>query len=429
MREIIDIFKNISKIPHCSFKTDKFRDFLIKEGKNTLANVSIDRFGNILFKKGSPKIALQAHYDMVCIGKAPNIEIIEEDGFLKAVDSSLGSDNGIGVAMGLYFLKKYKNIEVLLTSDEEVGLIGAQNLELSLESKNLLNLDSEEEGDIFVGCAGGVDIFAKKKIEFEKIDIKKEYSFFKISIKNLPGGHSGIDIDKGIKNAIKELAYLLKDLGDIKIVSIEGGEALNSIAKNAYAIVASKNLKECFEDNFEIVKLDENFEKSIKDTNELINMLCSFSQGVRSWERRFDIPKTSINLGKVYIENNFLNMEFFARSMENEELERIKKETICFLESFDFFIETKHQFPAWKPDINDFSKKVLEISKKYFKNPKFKAIHAGLECGILKDKFKSINVVSIGPNIYFPHSTKERCEIDSVFRVAKVVDELIKELQ
>ncbi len=216
MREIIDIFKNISKIPHCSFKTDKFKDFLIKEGKNALANVSTDKFGNILFKKGSSKIALQAHYDMVCIGRAPDIEIIEEDGFLKAVDSSLGADNGIGVAMGLYFLKKYKNIEVLLTSDEEVGLIGAQNLELSLESKNLLNLDSEEEGDIFVGCAGGVDIFAKKEIEFEKID--KKYSFFKISIKNLPGGHSGVDIDKGIKNAIKELAYLLKDLEDIKIV-------------------------------------------------------------------------------------------------------------------------------------------------------------------------------------------------------------------
>ena len=427
MREIIDIFKNISKIPHCSFKADKFKDFLIKEGKKALANVSTDRFGNILFKKGSSKIALQAHYDMVCIGKAPDIEIIEEDGFLRAIDSSLGSDNGIGVAMGLYFLKKYKNIEVLLTSNEEVGLIGAQNLELSLESKNLLNLDSEEEGDIFVGCAGGVDIFAKKEVEFEKID--DGYSFFKISIKNLPGGHSGVDIDKNIKNAIKELAYLLRDLENIKIVSIEGGEALNSIAKNAYAIVASKNLKERCEENFEIVKLDDNFKKALKETDSLINMLCSFSQGVRSWEREFDIPKTSINIGKVYIENNFLHMEFFARSMENEELERIKKETICFLNSFGFLVETKHQFPAWKPDINEFSKKVLEVSKKYFKNPKFKAIHAGLECGILKDKFKNINVVSIGPNIYFPHSTKERCEIESVFRVAKVVDELIKELQ
>ncbi len=426
MKEIVDIFKKIAKIPHCSFHAEKLRDFLIEEAKKSGCDVKTDKFGNIVAKKGFPKISLQAHYDMVCIGRAPDIEVVEENGFLKAVDSSLGADNGIGIAMILYFLKKYENIEALFTSDEEVGMIGAENLELFLESKNLLNLDSEEEGEIFIGCAGGVDLYATKSLEFE--EFKENRKFYKISTKNLPGGHSGVDIDKNIPSAIKELAFYLNGINDLKIVKIEGGEALNSIPVNAYAVICADTLPKAGE-FIEVEELDEKFDSYIKDSKNIVNLICSFAQGIRSWDREFDIPKTSINLGKIYMKERTLHLELFARSMENGELDRIKKETICFLDSFGFTTKSDHQFPAWMPKVSDFSKKVLEISKRYFNKAGFKAIHAGLECGILKDKFKDISVVSIGPNIYFPHSVKEKCEIESVFRVAKVVDELIKEMQ
>ncbi len=427
MQEIVNIFKKITKIPHCSFKAEKLKEFLIKECEKYADEVREDEFGNVTAYRGSAKIALQAHYDMVCIGKAPDIEIIEKDGFLKAKESSLGADNGVGVAMALYFFKKYENIEVLFTADEEVGLIGAQNLNLPLKSENMINLDSEEEGNIFVGCAGGADIFSKKEIEFEKLD--KNSSFFEIFVKDLPGGHSGVDIDKNIPNAIKELGYFLKSIKDVKIISIEGGEALNSIPKNAKALVASNHLKTGSFGNIEVRKTDKNFEKYIKNSKEIVNFICAFSNGVREWDREFDIPRTSVNFGKIYQKDSFIYLEFFPRSMTKDDLRKTKTQIECFLDSFGFDFESRHEFPPWRPDISDFSKKVLEISKKYFKEPKFKAIHAGLECGILKDKFKKIDVVSIGPNIYFPHSIKEKCEIESIFRVAKVVDEVIKETQ
>ncbi len=426
MREIIDIFKEIAKIPHCSFKAQKLKEFIEKEAVKAGCEVKTDESGNILAKKSPSKICLQSHYDMVCMGKAPDIEVIEEDGFLKAKNSSLGADNGIGVAMSLYFLKKYDNLEALFTADEEVGLIGAVNLNLKIESKNLLNLDSEEEGHIFIGCAGGVDIYGDKEVEWKEFE--KENEFYKIEIKDLPGGHSGIDIDKDIKNAIKELFLYLKDLKDVKIVDVKGGEALNSIPKNAYAVVSFKGEFEERE-NIKVTKLSSKHDRYIKDSDTLIKAFCSFAQGVRSYEKEFDIPKTSINFGEIFIKDGVLKTSFFARSMNNEDLRRIKKETICFLEAFGFKARTKHEFPAWKPEINDFSVKVREIFEKYFENVDFKAIHAGLECGIIQDKFEGLKTVSVGPNIYFPHSEKEKCEIESVYRVSKALDSLIKEMQ
>ena len=428
MREVIEIFKEITKIPHCSYHTEKMKEFIIKEARKAGCEVKADKSGNVSAKKGSPKICLQSHYDMVCVGKAPDIEVIEKDGVLRAKNGSLGADNGIGVAMALYFLKKFDNIEALFTSDEEVGLIGAVNLELKIESENLLNLDSEEEGYIFIGCAGGADIYGEKKIERNGFEKKKDLDFYKVEVVGLPGGHSGIDIDKDIKNAIKELFIYLKDLNNVKIVDIKGGEALNSIPKSAYALVSFEGeFKE--KENIKVSKISKSYDTYLKDSDVLIKAFCSFAQGVRSYDKEFDVPKTSINLGEIFIEGDRLKVSFFARSMNNEDLERIKKETICFLEAFSFDVETKHEFPAWKPQINDFSLKVKKVFERYFDKVEFKAIHAGLECGIIQDKFKGLKTVSVGPNIRFPHSEREECEIESVYRVSKALDYLIKEMQ
>ena len=168
----LDIFKKICTIPHCSHNTSKMRDFIeefcLKEG----CFVEIDTAGNILARKGYPKVCLQAHYDMVCIGKAPDIEVYEEDGFLKAKESSLGADNGIGVAIMLLTASKFDDIELLFTNDEEIGMLGARDIKLTLKSNKILNLDTEEEAKVYIGCAGGVDINISK--EFEKSRLKDD---------------------------------------------------------------------------------------------------------------------------------------------------------------------------------------------------------------------------------------------------------------
>ncbi len=428
MREIIEIFKEITKIPRCSFHAEKMKEFIVKEAEKAGCEVKTDKSGNVSAKKGSPKICLQSHYDMVCIGDAPNIEVIEKEGVLKAKNGSLGADNGIGVAMALYFLRKFDNIEALFTSDEEVGLIGAVNLELKIESENLLNLDSEEEGYIFIGCAGGVDIYGEKRLERESLPRNESVNLYRVEVEGLPGGHSGVDIDKDIKNAVKELFLYLKDLRNVKIFDVKGGEALNSIPKSAYALVSFEGeFKE--RENIKVSKVSENRREYIKDSDVLIKAVCSFAQGVRSYDKEFKIPKTSINLGEIFIEGDKLKLSFFARSMNNEDLKNIKEETICFLKAFSFETRSEHEFPAWKPRINDFSLKVKEAFERYFDKVEFKAIHAGLECGIIQDKFQGLKTVSVGPDIRFPHSEKEECEIESVYKVSEALDYLIKEMQ
>jgi len=226
MREVIEIFKQIVKIPHCSGNTKKLKEFIKNYALNEGFEVFEDDAGNLLAKQKKPILTLQSHMDMVCVGDAPNIEIIEENGWIRAKNSSLGADNGIGIAIMLYLMKKYKNIEYLFTNDEEIGLIGAKHLKLNLNSSYLLNLDSEDDEYLIVGCAGGVDVKIEYPIKKEKI----KGVLGKISIENLPGGHSGIDIDKNIPNAIIELLKKVKNISFIK-----GGERRNSIPANAYA--------------------------------------------------------------------------------------------------------------------------------------------------------------------------------------------------
>ncbi|MDR1976336.1 MAG: M20/M25/M40 family metallo-hydrolase, partial [Campylobacteraceae bacterium] len=159
--ETIEIFKSFAKVPRCSFDALKMRDFIASFAAECGYTVKIDRADNILCVKQKPLVCLQSHYDMVCLADAPNVECYEEDGFLKARNSTLGADNGIGVALMLGMMRKFDDIECLFTSDEEVGLNGANNLEHQISAPYLLNLDSEEEGAIFIGCAGGVSVIGE----------------------------------------------------------------------------------------------------------------------------------------------------------------------------------------------------------------------------------------------------------------------------
>ena len=388
--EVLEIFKKISKIPHCSGDTKQIQEFIIDYAKKRGFNVKRDRAGNILAYKNPPKLALQSHMDMVCVGEAPNIEIIEKDGWLMAKSSTLGADNGIGMAIMLYFMDKYDDIEYLFTNDEEIGLIGAFNLELKINSPYLLNLDSEDDSKIIIGSAGGVDAKVKYPLKKEKI----KGSLGEVSIKNLPGGHSGVDIDRNIPNAIIELLFKVDSLAYIK-----GGERRNSIPTNAYAL-------EVFEGSNEVEVYSEDY----------LKFLRKMPHGVLEFDFKYKIPSKSINF--ALIEEN--NLIFSLRANSKEKLDEVKEYLLS--KTYGCEVKFEGEYPAWEAEESELALKLKEIT-----GAELSVIHAGLECGVLKEKL-GVKIASYGPLIENPHSIRERVNINSVKKVVEYIDRLIKEL-
>lgn len=423
MSSIMQYFKTLTQIPHCSKEADKLLEYLGLFGKEKGHEVKIDNAKNILISKGSPKLCLQAHYDMVCMGKAPDIETYEEDGWMKARDSSLGADNGIAIAMMMSLMDEGEELEFLFTSDEEIGLIGANALSFTLKSHSMLNLDSEDEAEVYIGCAGGVDIVATKPYALSR-DARPAYE---VSVTGLPGGHSGVDIDKDIPNALKLLAGFLKDK-KVGLVSLQGGERRNSIPVNAYAVVKSDDLLES--NDIVQVKAIVNNDPILYGGSEIIDLLKGFSHGVQEMSEKLGIPERSINLAIVSTEGGLCRIETSARAMSAEGLTQISGETLYFFESYGYEVEMEDKYPSWKPEVNAFTKKVSACMKEVFGESKMMAIHAGLECGVISEKYPAMQLASIGPTIRFPHSTREKVKIESVektFDVLKRVIEAVKQ--
>jgi dipeptidase D len=422
---IIEIFKEITKIPRCSGTHEPFINYIKEFASKYNYECTVDNANNILCYKASvtPNICLQAHYDIVCLedGKVP--QVIEEDGYLRAKDSTLGSDNGIGCAYMLNLMSQGENVECLFTCDEEIGLIGANDIEHTLRAKYMLNLDSEEEGKICIGCAGGIDIFASHSSS-ELTPNNNNKDLYEISIDNLDGGHSGVDIDKNIPNALKLMAQTIKEC-NADLLDINGGERINSIPKKAKAIIASNDEPIASHPNMKIEKVNTPTEHYKKLDSNIINFLYSFANGVRGYDKEVEVVTTSINLASVQTTIDDVKISFSARSMDNDDLKLIANETIILLEAFGFEVTTSGKYPSWKPEKNDFLGKVLKSYQKFNKEAQLEAIHAGLECAIFKEKYPNIQIASIGPNIYFPHSNREECEISSVYNVYKVLEDII----
>lgn len=422
MQEIIQNFKQISKIPHCSFKTKELKDFLINFAKEQNGTVSVDEAGNIHVIKGNPKLCLQSHYDMVCMGEAPKIEIYEEDGFLKAKNSSLGADNGIGVSLMMQALKDYENIECLFTNDEEVGLCGVNNLKHTIKSKKLLNLDHESDNEVVIGCAGGVDIFANLNLIYDE----KEEECYELEAMNFKGGHSGIDIIKNIKSSIKEMAYFIaKNNGEL--CEFKGGERLNSIPKHAKAIVFFKEIP-LENENIKIKSLGKIKRRYYKNSSIILNLINSFSQGVRTFNHRLNLVQTSINLSLAYEKDGKFHFELFARSNNLEELKRIEFETYEHFNTQNCELCSANFYPPWENKDLKFGEEILEFFKEEDPKSKLYTIHAGLECGIISDK-QTLECCSIGPNIFSPHSTDEKCELVSIAKINKILTKILQKYQ
>ena len=417
MSKIIEHFIALSKIPHCSNNANNLKIFLADFAKQLGYEVSIDNVNNLLIKKGNPKLALQAHYDMVCVGDAPDIEVYEEHGYLKAKNSSLGADNGMAIAMMMVLMEDGYELEFLFTSDEEVGLIGANGVDFNLQSKYMLNLDSEEEGEICIGCAGGIDIKVNKSLT----KITNNKNCFEASLLNLPGGHSGVDIDKNIPNALFELASFLKDK-NVKIVNFHGGERTNSIPANAKAVITSDD-NQLHSDIFSIKKVEK---YAYCYDEDILSIISNFKHGVLEFDDSINIPNISQNLAIVDIKDDVLSIEVSIRAMSMNDLDRTAEETSKYFTKYSFDVQRKDKYPAWKPEINDFVKSIEKIMNEEIGRSEIKAIHAGLECGVLKQRYPNIQFASIGPTIYFPHSKQEMIEINSINSTFKVVKRIIE---
>ncbi len=421
MSSIIQHFKTITTIPHCSKKADKLFNYLTTFAQERGYDVEVDATKNILISRGTPKLCLQAHYDMVCMGDAPQIKTYEEDGWLKAENASLGADNGVAIAMMMQLMNEGAVLEFLITADEEIGLIGANALSFDLQASMLLNLDSEDEAEVYIGCAGGVDIITTKPYAL----LKDSRDAYRVTVSGLSGGHSGVDIDKDIPNALKLLASYLKDK-KVGIVSIEGGERRNSIPVQASAVIKSDLLLE----GNDLVEVEaiESSDPILYGGDEIIDLMKGFSHGVQDMNEAFKIPERSINLAIVSTEDGLCQIQTSARAMSAKGLTQISGETLYFFESYGFDVEMVEKYPSWKPEVNEFTHEVSLCMEEVFGESKMMAIHAGLECGLLSEKYPAIKIASIGPTIRYPHSTREEVDIDSIDRTFEVLKKLVEKV-
>ncbi len=422
LKWILEYFKTLTQLPHCSREADGLREYLQAFARERGYEVLVDAAGNLLMSKGSPRLCLQAHYDMVCVGRAPEIELLEEEGWLRARESSLGADNGMAVAMMLALMEEGEELEFLLTADEEVGLLGAKALAFELRSTRLLNLDTEEAGEVYIGCAGGVDLVAKKSCSMSRDD----RPLWRLELAGLPGGHSGVDIDKGVPNAIKELAvYLAQADKEAALVAFRGGERRNSIPVAAEAIVRAEG-PWSEDENLKIEALEEDGSEVLADSGELLKLLCTAPHGVVSENPEMGIPEASLNLAIVEAGGGKCRIDYSLRAMSDEGLESLALRTQGLLERYGYAVSRHEVYPAWKPEINDFTWGISKILEGEFGRSELKAIHAGLECGILSQKYPEIQMASIGPTILYPHSVRERVDLDSVERTFRALREIVK---
>ncbi len=425
MSNITDIFKEITQIPRCSTNHHPFIEYVKDFAFKYEYDCSIDQSNNILCKKENSvsAICLQSHYDIVCLVDNTIPELLEEDGFYKAANSTLGADNGIGCAYMLALMSEGYDCEFLFTSDEEIGLIGANNLGLEIESPYMLNLDSESEGEICIGCAGGIDIFAtlSENSIIENID---KLELYELSISKLPGGHSGVEIHKNIDNALKIIAQSIYDCGGV-VLDINGGERINSIPVNAKAIIASKEQPKLIHDNMKVEKIHQSSDHLNIYPDSIIEFINNFQQGVREFNNELKVVESSINLAIVTTQINEVKIELSARSMDNNKLQALTQQTVSQLEALGFKVETSGKYPAWKPDVNAFTNHVLKIYQQHEPKAKLEAIHAGLECAIFKEKFSHLKIASIGPNIFSPHSKAECVEIASIHKLYDIVKDIV----
>ncbi len=469
-------FYEITQVPRPSKKEGKIIAHLEEFFKKLNVKYKKDKVGNLVAlvpaSKGfenSPTVVLQGHIDMVCEkNKGTNhdfdndpIKLLREDGFITADGTTLGADDGMGVAAALAVISDnnitHGPVEILLTIDEETGLTGANNLEPGfITGKVLLNLDSEEEGIFYIGCSGGIDTLAEIKVDLENIPTGTEA--YELLVTGLKGGHSGLEINSGKANAIKILARVFKALDNVKysIAKLEGGSKRNAIPREVEAalfispadeqkvISVLNDLEPEFRNEFkstdgglkfEFKKTDAKYEYvfSKASAEKIINVLLAIPHGVIAMSQDIpDLVETSSNLATISTVKETVTVTTSQRSSVESAKQYIAQSVASVFNLASAKVQTGDGYPGWKPNVDS---KILKTAKQIYKEvfnrePEVKAIHAGLECGILGDKEPGLDMISFGPTITGAHSPDEKVEISTVsdfyFLLSKILEHIAK---
>lgn len=494
-QRVFQYFEEICRIPHGSGNVDAISDYLVDFAKDRGLQWVQDELKNVIIikeaskgKEDRPAVMIQGHMDMVAV-KEPDADIDMTKDSLKlgingdyvyAVDTSLGGDDGIALAYGLALLSdesiSHPRIEMVITTEEEVGMEGATGIDLSpCVGMQMLNIDSEEEGQFVAACAGGIRV--NGRIPVERIsseqksgnekDSHKKYFWKKIMLTGFAGGHSGTEIGKNSGNADVVLGWFLNELSkevDIIISQIQGGLKDNAIPVEAYALVGaradSEEEEKPLEDTFMRCcnRLQEEMKSRFlatdpecravitdyvpeegapvsyvkkEDFRKLSTFLTEAPNGVQAMcEEPAGLVQTSLNLGIMKLEEDGLHVAFSLRSSVAEEKEQLKKRVCDLIERYGGLVTMTGDYPAWeyKKESPLREKMIAVYEKQYGKKPLVLSLHAGLECGILAAKKPGLDCVSFGPDILDIHTTRERMSISSVERVWRFLVEVIETL-
>ena len=472
---IWEIFDDITRVPRPSKREEKIGKFLVEFAESHNLEYQCDAIGNIVIRKAAtagyenrPTVVLQAHTDMVCEKNSDKVFDFDNDaiqtyidkGWVKADGTTLGADDGIGIAAALALLVdksvEHPALEALFTVDEETGLTGAFNLgEGMVQGKYLINLDSEDEGEVFIGCAGGVDTLAYLPLETEAAP--SDYAYYKVAVSGLLGGHSGDDIDKGHANSNKWAARIAERavrLFGAKLSYFDGGNLRNAIPREAYVVLGvpsdkaaefereAKALGEALCAEFAIVEKDAKVEvlKAEAPTTvlceatqrNLLLALIGIPSGVLAMSAAMPgLVETSTNLASV----KFAEDKIVITTSQRSSSESAKEYAMLHVESVfkAAGCEVVHSdgYPGWAPNPNS---ALLECTKAAYNRlfgaePKVRAIHAGLECGLFLEKYPHLEMVSFGPTLRGVHSPDERLEIATVDKFWKLLIEVVKTIE
>jgi len=473
-KPVWNYFHEITQIPHPSKKEKKIIEFMKDFGKKNNLETIVDKVGNVIIRKPATKgmenrkcVIFQSHLDMVPqknsdkkhdFEKDP-IETIIDGEWVKANGTTLGSDNGIGVASAMAVLASkdipHGPLEALFTIDEETGMTGVFGLKKGLlKGDILLNLDSEDEGELYVGCAGGIDVSVKRSYGQEKPP--QGMVAFKIVAKGLKGGHSGVDIALGRANSNKIMFRFLmqaeSDFG-IRLAEAAGGDLRNAIPRESYSVVLVPEIKSA-----EFKKFVKDYEKMYRaefsdtepdlsftaqksdvpakvmkqaDQYRIIRAVFVCPNGVQRMSQSVKgLVETSNNLAIVKCVNGNFETYCLTRSSVDSSKESTAWRIAAAFHLIDAEVTLSGSYPGWKPNMNSPILKTMSdvYKKKFGKIPEIKAIHAGLECGLIGGVYPNLDMISFGPTIKYPHSPDEKVNIASVKKFYDFLCETLKQI-
>lgn len=473
---VLSIFREILTIPRESGHEEKIISYLESFAiRHSLEHLT-DKAGNVLIKvpatpgmESAPTVILQSHSDMVCeknggsthdFSRDP-INAVVEDGWLVAKETTLGADCGIGIAATLALIEDYDSVhgplECLFTASEETGMDGAFGLDgKMLSGKILINLDSEDEGELFIGCAGGLDTTAR--FTYSPVPVRKGDTACRLSFEGGLGGHSGDDIDKGRSNAVKSLARVLyrimKEVG-ADLCTIDGGNKRNAIAREASAVISFpdtdlKKVRKIFNDTVSEIRAEfastdpdasgkigtVKWEGDVIDKKTALDLISSLNgapHGVLAMSHEMKgLVETSTNLASVKMENEgVIRIGTSQRSSVDSAKHYAAEMVEAAFITAGAEVTHESEYPGWKPRLES---PILDITVESYRRlfgtePTVRAIHAGLECGLFLDRYPELDMISFGPTLRGVHAPGERLELASLDKFVLLLDDVLRNIR